>query len=183
VSDVLVTLVVCGTPLASRSAEVVAELSAQDWRVTVVGTPSAAAWLDMDAIARLTGEPPRLGFRRQPKAKTNGQPSAVVVCPATFNTINKAVYGANDTYALGVLGEALGTGVPLVVVPMVNDRLWGHPSWSDNLGLLRKAGAVLVDVVGGGIVPTPVVSGTDDRVVANFDPGWLIGYVARILER
>jgi phosphopantothenoylcysteine decarboxylase len=182
-SDALVTLVVCGAPLTSRTADLVAGLSARGWRVSVVGTPSSAAWLDVEAISRLTGEPPRLNFRDPAHGKRGGPPSAVVVCPATFNTINKAVLGVADTYALGVLCEALGNGVPVVMAPMVNDKLWGHPAWTGSLDMLRRAGVVLVDVVGGGAVPAPVRSGTGDRVVANFDPRWMTGYLDQVLQR
>ncbi|WP_203923747.1 flavoprotein [Rugosimonospora africana] len=180
ISDGLVTLVVCGAPLASRTPELVGALSGKGWRVSVVGTPASAAWLDPEAIARQTGEPPRLGFHPPSRPGHPGTPDALVVCPATFNTINKAATGVNDSYALDVLCEALGTGVPVVAVPMVDDRLWRHPAWAGSLNVLRGAGVLLVDVVSGGLVPTPVAAGTGDRVVAGFDPAWLIAPLARL---
>jgi phosphopantothenoylcysteine synthetase/decarboxylase len=33
---------------------------------------------------------------------------AVAIAPATFNTINKWVAGISDTFALGLLNEAIG---------------------------------------------------------------------------
>src|SRR6266699_3315217 len=97
-SDTLVTLVVCGAPLASRAADFVAELRSRGWQVSVVGTPSSRTWLDPDTIGPLTGEAPRLDFRAPSQPKRGGQPSAVLVCPATFNTVNKAALGVSDTF-------------------------------------------------------------------------------------
>ncbi|WP_345628360.1 flavoprotein [Rugosimonospora acidiphila] len=172
-SEPLVTLVVCGAPLAIRTPDLVAALCGEGWRVSVVGTPASAAWLDPVAIARLTGEPPWLEFRSPYQPRLIDASSALVVCPATFNTINKAASGISDTYALGVLCEALSIGLPMVAVPMVNHRLWGHPAWAGSLNFMRRAGVRLVDVVSGGTVPTPVAAGAGDRVVAGFDPVWL----------
>ncbi|GEL18347.1 hypothetical protein PA7_21840 [Pseudonocardia asaccharolytica DSM 44247 = NBRC 16224] len=80
-----------------------------------------------------------------------------------------------DTSAAGVLCDALGAGVPIVAVPMVNDRLWGHPVWTTTLRTLAAAGVRLVDPRSGQVGdPTPVSSGTGPEVVAAFDPSWVI---------
>ena len=172
-SDVDVTLIVCGAPLTARTPDLVRELLAEGWRPTVVATPSAAWWLDGYAVESLIGEPPRTQFRSPSQPKRGGPPAAVVVCPATFNTVNKAAAGINDTYALGVLCEAIGTGTPTVLVPMVNNKLWGHPAWAGSLDVLSSAGVVLLDVNSGVAGTSPVVSGTGGEVTARFDPQWV----------
>jgi hypothetical protein len=48
---------------------------------------------------------------------------AIIVAPATYNTINKWAQGISDTYALGVLAETTALGVPIVVLPFVNSAL------------------------------------------------------------
>lgn len=168
-----VTVIVCGAPLTARLPDLLAELLAKGWQPTVVGTPASAAWLDADAVVQLVDEPPRLEFRSPMQLKRGGPPAAVVVCPATFNTLNKAAAGINDSYALGVLCEALGTGTPLVVVPMVNNKLWGHPAWAGSLAVLERAGAFLLDVHTGARGASAVISGTGGDVVAGFDPRWV----------
>jgi phosphopantothenoylcysteine synthetase/decarboxylase len=174
-----ITVIVCGAPLTVRTPELVSHLQSAGWSPTVVGTPAAMEWLDPDAITRLTGRPPRTAFRNptQPKA---GAASAVLVCPATFNTLNKAAAGAADTYALAQLCEALGSGLPIVIVPMVNDKLWGHPAWQGSLNVLESAGAVLVDLQTGRRGAKPVASGTGDAVVADFDPRWIVSVLPAI---
>jgi phosphopantothenoylcysteine synthetase/decarboxylase len=166
------TVIVCGAPLTERTPDLLSHLAAVGWRPTVVSTPSALQWLDTPTIEHLTGAAPRSTFRTRAQPKGD-PPSAVLVCPATFNTVNKAAAGAADTYALAQLCEALGSRLPTVVVPMVNDKLWGHPAWQNSLAMLRSAGAVLVDVQTGELGTSPVASGSGDTVVRNFDCGWI----------
>jgi phosphopantothenoylcysteine decarboxylase len=166
-------LVVCGAPLAARTPDLVASLLAAGWRPTVIATAAAAPWLDAEAVARMSGEPPRTDFRSPDEPKRGGPPAAVVVCPATFNTVNKVAAGINDSYALGVLCEALGTRTPIVMVPMVNDKLWGHPVWTRNLAALADVGVTLLNVHTGGVGASAVESGTGSQVAAQFDPEWL----------
>jgi flavoprotein len=47
-------------------------------------------------------------------------PDAIVVAPATFNTINKWAAGISDTLVLGLLTEAIGKRLPVVALPFVN---------------------------------------------------------------
>ncbi len=167
-----ITVIVCGAPLTARTPELLSHLIADGWRPTVISTPAALDWLDADAVERLTGKPPRTTFRAPTQAKADA-PSAVLVCPASFSTLNKAAAGMADTYALAQLCEALGGGLPTVIVPMVNDKLWRHPAWAASLSTLTSAGAVLVDVQTGRPSAGPVTSGTGDAVVAGFDPQWI----------
>jgi phosphopantothenoylcysteine synthetase/decarboxylase len=168
------TLIVCGAPLAARAAEIAAHLAGSGWRPSLIATPAAMEWLDTAAVERVTGEAPRHTFRTPDQPKRRPAPSATVVCPATFNTVNKAVAGIADNYAMATLCESLGAGLPTVVAPMVNDNLWGHPIWSRSLATLRSAGATLVDVQTGHRDVRPVASGSGAQVTADFDPAWLV---------
>jgi len=147
------TLVVCGAPLASRSMDVESALTDRGWTVTTVVSPSALQW-----------RPAPPGRERTPR------PDTVLALPLTFNTANKLVAGIMDTPTCGALCDALGTGTPLFAVPMVNDRLWGHPAWPSTLHTLTTAGVRWIDALGGsGEHPTPVPSGTGDQLVRSFD--------------
>jgi phosphopantothenoylcysteine synthetase/decarboxylase len=178
----LCTVVLCGAPLASRGADIAAGLIASGWRVQLVSTPAAAAWLDPAALQRVAGHVPRSLFRQPDQPRQDGIPDAVVAVPATFNTVNKLAGGIADTYAHSVLAEALASRVPLVLVPMVSTRLWGHPVWSANLSLLGNAGVTFVDIRTGHTVAAPVPSGTGERVVEEFDPQWVTTAIQRVVD-
>jgi phosphopantothenoylcysteine synthetase/decarboxylase len=173
------TVVACGAPLAARVHEVAATAVTDGWDVTVVATQAALSWLDGEAVRKTVGRPAVTEYRGPDEPKRGGRPAVVVVCPATFNTINRMALGIADSYPLGVLCEALGEGVPTVVVPMVNNRLWGHPAWRAHLGALADAGVSFVDLHTGEARTEPVASGTGPDVVAAFDPRWV---TARLRE-
>src|ERR1039457_6548509 len=65
---------------------------------------------------------------------------AVVVAPATFNTVNKWAAGITDTFATGLLCELTGLGVPIVAVPLVKDALARHVAFGRSLEVLRGMG-------------------------------------------
>jgi phosphopantothenoylcysteine synthetase/decarboxylase len=150
------TLVVCGAPLAARAAEVVDALSRR-WIVSTVVTDAGQQWFS------------------RPSDVDRPYPEAVVACPLTFNTANKVAAGIMDTSAAGALCDALGAGVPVVAVPMVNNRLWGHPVWASTLRTLAGAGVRFVDPRSGQSGdPAPVQSGIGPEVVGAFDPSWVV---------
>ena len=64
----------------------------------------------------------------------------MIVAPATFNTVNKAALGITDTHALGVIAEAIGREVPVVVVPWVNEPLAARAPFRRSLAQLRDEG-------------------------------------------
>lgn len=176
----VITLVVCAAPLAERAPDIAAALRDAGWTVSVVVTPSASGWVDHDQIEAVTGQPAAVDYRRPDEPKRGPRPTAVVACPGTFNTLNKLADGVSDTYALGVLNEALATGTPLVVMPIVNERLWGHPAWEPNLRLLGEAGVRLLDAHTGEPSAQPVRSGTGADVAAAFQPSWLTAAVTTV---
>jgi len=169
VTDAL-TLVVCGAPLAERAPDVAAALAGLGWTVTVVGSPASRSWLDLGAVQDVTGRP--VLFEQRQAGEVRGpRPDAVVACPLTMNSGSKAASAIMDTYATGVLCDALAAGLPLTIVPMVSDRLWSHPAWAGHLDTLAAAGARFVSPITGlAGKPEPVQSGTGPDVVAGFSP-------------
>jgi phosphopantothenoylcysteine synthetase/decarboxylase len=160
--------------LAARAPEIAARLVEAGWHVQVITTPSAGNWVDDAVLAAAADRPVHSEHRAVGAPSSRERPDAVVVAPITFNTVGKLACGIADTYAHSTLCEALGDGVPMLVVPMVNNRLWGHPAWSRNVDWLTGAGVRWLSIHDGTIgEPKPVQSGTGDRVVKRFDPGWV----------
>jgi hypothetical protein len=104
-----------------------------------------------------------------PGAPRSRIPDAIIVAPATFNTINQWALGLSDNYALGVLAEQTGMGIPIVVLPFVSQALAGRPPFRRSLSALRAEG-VSVLLGAGGIEPHPVHTEADH--VAGFP--WLL---------
>lgn len=177
----LLSLVVGAAPLARRAVEVAQVFVADGWDVKVVTSLAGYDWVDHDGLRSVTGRSVAWAYRQSDQPISDPRPKVVVACPLTFNTGNKLAAGTMDNYALGVLCEALGAGVPVIAVPMVNNLLWGHPVWAHSLDVLISAGVRFVDphssLVG---APVEVRSGTGEQVVTSFEPSRLSAAVAEL---
>lgn len=138
-------LVVCAAPPARESERLVVGMQALGWDVCVVTTQMARYWLDAKRLANVSGHVLRTQFREPDDPAFEPFGDAVLVAPATFNTINKVAAGINDSLALGLVNEALGARVPVAFVPCVGEELAGHPAYLANVALLARAGAAFLD--------------------------------------
>jgi phosphopantothenoylcysteine decarboxylase len=113
------------------------------WEVTVLATPSAATWPFLDDVPERTGRPllHRMPLPDEPWPALS--PDAILVAPATFNTLNKWATGVNDNLAVGLLNEYLGSGIPIVAAVHVKPELAAHPAFAGNLAVLQAAGVRL----------------------------------------
>ncbi|WP_073792219.1 flavoprotein [Streptomyces uncialis] len=133
--------VVTGAPPAKDVGALV-DLACRDgWRVCVVATPDAERFLDGDALAAATGYPVVSGWHRPGQAPRLPPPDALVVAPASGNTLAKLAAGISDSFALGVLVEAVGRRAPLVLAPFSNDAHLAHPALVESVARLRSWGA------------------------------------------
>jgi phosphopantothenoylcysteine synthetase/decarboxylase len=137
----VLALIVCAAPPALRIGELIALLMDEGWTVCVTATPTAATWIDRDAVAQQTGFPVRVEWRLPGELEPHPAPDAVVVAPATFNVMNKWALGINDTPALGILNQALGAGLPVYAFPNIKAELAAHPAYETSLRQLDVAGA------------------------------------------
>lgn len=134
-------LMVCAAPPAQQTQDVVTLLQAAGWDVCVIATPQAARWMDTGAIATHSGHLVRTDYKLPGEADPLPKADAMLVMPATFNTINKWAQGIGDTLVTSVLCEALGRGLPpIVVVPCLKMDLVHHPAFSRSMALLRECG-------------------------------------------
>lgn len=133
-------LVVCAAPPAQHIGELVTLLMGEGWSVCVVPTPQAAGWIDAAALADQTGYPVRHDYRQPGDSRSLPPADAVVVAPATFNTINKWAAGISDNYALGILNESIGVGLPIVAAPYAKSTLAAHPAFSESIKRLANYG-------------------------------------------
>ncbi|MBT2411163.1 flavoprotein [Streptomyces sp. ISL-12] len=135
-------VVVCAAGVAADVGELIEAAQGRGWAVGVIATPTAATdgFFDVAAVETLTGRPVRARSRRPGEPRPFPAPDAVIVAPATFNTLNKWAAGIADTLALGTLCEAYGLGVPIGVLPCVGDALAAHPAYRESLARLRAMG-------------------------------------------
>lgn len=137
-------VIVCGASPAADLPAFVRSAQDQGWDVCVIATPDGAKFVDVRNLAGLTGHPVRTRYKRPDEPDVLPPPDALIVIPATFNTVNKWVQGISDTLALGLLNEAVGLRLPIAVFPWPNAALASHPVFQRNVGVLREWGVVVV---------------------------------------
>jgi phosphopantothenoylcysteine synthetase/decarboxylase len=115
----------------------------RSWTVRAIPTPDALSFVDAPALEAMTGNDVEVGYR-SPSDTRPPRPDAVIVAPATFNTVNKAALGITDTHALGVIAEAIGRAIPVVMVPWVNAPLAARAPFRRALAQLRDEGVRIV---------------------------------------
>jgi phosphopantothenoylcysteine synthetase/decarboxylase len=126
------------TTSEETAPDLVRLLQEEGWRVTVLCTPTGTRFHDLDALEALTGEPVRVDFRRPGTGKSLLPPDAVLACPWSFNSTNKTALGLADTFAVALVCEMIGRGVPTFLVPKAGDGLGGHPAWGRSLRELEE---------------------------------------------
>jgi len=63
-------------------------------------TPQASKFVDLALLEQLTGYAVRSDYKRPEEPDVLPRTDAIVVFPATFNTLNKWALGISDTLAL-----------------------------------------------------------------------------------
>jgi phosphopantothenoylcysteine synthetase/decarboxylase len=112
--------------------------------VCVLTTPSGLRFADVAALEQVTGHPVRSQYKEPGEPDVLPPPDAVIVAPATVNTINKWAAGICDTLALGILVEAIGKRLPLVALPFTNRAHAAHPAFAENVAKLRSWGVTVL---------------------------------------
>jgi phosphopantothenoylcysteine synthetase/decarboxylase len=93
--------------------------------------------------------------------------------------LNKLRAGISDTAAMGVLNDAVGQRLPVLVVPMISERLVDHPAWPATVDWLHQAGVTILDPTTGRTDAVfPLASGEGPAVAERFDPAGLTDWLA-----
>jgi len=137
--DRMLSVIVCGAGPASDAGKLVKLAQQRGWSIQLIATPAALAFLDVVALEAQAGSPVRSAYRSPGEARSL-KADAMIVAPATYNTINKCAQGISDTYALGLLAEAISLPIPVVVVPFVNTALADRRPFKRSVGQLRDEG-------------------------------------------
>ncbi|MFD5506734.1 flavoprotein [Streptomyces sp. NPDC127051] len=144
-------LLCSAAPPVFEIAGVIEEAQGRGWDVCLGLTPAAADWLEesLDGLAALTGHPVRYRYKRPGHPDVWPPADAVLVAPATMNTLNSWALGITGTWLVGFVAEAIGKGIPLSTMPCVNSAYAEHPQFPLSLETLRGAGVRVLYGPGG----------------------------------
>jgi len=148
-----VTVGVSGGIAAYKAAELVRALQRQALDVHVVMTDAAREFVQPLTFAALTGHKVITGLWSSGSAESNLDsairhiaeaqwPDALVVAPATANTLAKFAHGIADDFLSTMY---LATTAPVIVAPAMNVNMWMHPATQANLETLKSRGVRVIE--------------------------------------
>ena len=146
-----VLLCVCGGVAAYKSVELVRRLRDRAIDVQVVMTENAKHFVGTTTFQAVSGQPVRTTLWDDAAEAAMGHielarwPDAIVISPATANTLAKLAHGMADDL---VSTLCLATTSPIYVAPAMNHRMWLHAATQSNIETLKSRG---VTVVGPGV--------------------------------
>ena len=141
-----VVLGVTGGIAAYKACEVLRRLAESGCDVTVVATQSALRMVGRPTWEALSGHPVATDVwtdaAEVPHVRLGRAADLVVVAPATADTLARAAAGRADDLLTATL---LTATCPVLFCPAMHTEMWQHPATVDNVALLRRRGAVVLD--------------------------------------
>ena len=142
-----IVLGVCGGIAAYKVADLASKLTQGGATVYVLMTRAAQEFITPLTFRSLTGQPVTTDMfdAQSPLAVQHvalaGVADAVVVAPATANTLARLVTGmADEPVSLTVLA----TTAPVLLAPAMDGGMWEDPTTKENLARLRERGFTVV---------------------------------------
>lgn len=141
-----VVLGVGGGIAAYKSCELLRRLTESGHDVTVVPTESALNFVGAATWSALSGHPVATGVwtgvHEVPHVRIGQHADLVVVAPATADLLARAAHGLADDLLTNTL---LTARCPVVFAPAMHTEMWEHPATQENVAMLRRRGAVVVE--------------------------------------
>jgi len=135
---------VTGSIASYRTCDLVSALRKEpQMSVHVVMTSEAARFVTPLTFQTLSGNPCYSDLFEAPEewdlvhTTLSARADLVVVCPATLNLLGKLAHGIADDLLTCIL---FACRAPILLVPAMNPRMWGHPAAQENVRKLRKRG-------------------------------------------
>jgi len=140
---------ICGSVAAIRVPELVRELKRKGIDVQCVMSESAKKILhpnvlewasENDVVTAMTGKVEYIK-----SLGIGGDASLLLICPATSNTISKIANGIDDTTVTTFATTALGSRIPIVIVPAMHISMYKNPFVVENIKTLKKVGVKFIE--------------------------------------
>ncbi len=175
-----VILGVTGSIAAYKSADLASKLVQQGATVDVVMTPSAKEFIGTATFAGLTHRPVTTGlFEANSDIAIDHvalalRADAVVIAPATANSIAKLAFGLSDD----PLGAAvLATSAPVIVCPAMDAHMYDNAATQANIETLRRRGVYIVEPAEGRLASGLIGKGRME------EPARIVEHVRWVLGR
>lgn len=173
-----VVLGVTGGIAAYKACELLRRLTESGHSVRVVPTASALRFIGEATWSALSGNPVATevweSVHEVPHVRIGQHADLVVVAPATADTLARAAHGLADDLLTNTL---LTARCPVVFAPAMHTEMWEHPATRDNVAILRRRGAIVIEPAVGRL------TGLDTGKGRLPDPAEIFDTCRRVLQR
>lgn len=136
-----IVLAVTGSIAAVRTVELARELIRRGADVYAVMS-EAASWIlnpmalhyatGHEVMTRITGAVEHVEF-----CGMSGKADLLLIAPATANTIGKIASGIDDTPVTTFATTAIGSDIPVMIVPAMHEAMYNHPAVAENIDKIK----------------------------------------------
>jgi len=143
-----IVLGVTGSIAAYKAAELVRLMKKRTWLVSVIMTQTATRFVGELTFQTLSQNPVLVDEFARKEAWDPAHVSLAdiadvfVIAPCTANVIAKLAHGLADD---ALTSTALACKAPLVIAPAMNENMWLNTATQDNLRIVKKRGAIIVN--------------------------------------
>jgi phosphopantothenoylcysteine decarboxylase / phosphopantothenate---cysteine ligase len=173
-----VVLGVSGGIAAYKAADLLRKLTEAGHDVTVVPTASALHFVGAPTWAALSHRPVRTDVWTDadevPHVRLGREAELVLVAPATADLLARAAAGLADDLLTNTL---LTARCPVLYAPAMHTEMWEHPATVDNVAMLRRRGAVVLEPASGRL------TGADTGKGRMPEPAELAAHAELLLRR
>jgi len=139
-----IVLGITGSIAAVECVKLARELTRHGAEVIPVMSKAATKIVHPDSIHFATGLEPIIELDGAVKhvelcGDTTGRADLLLIAPATANTISKMAQGIDDTSITTMASCALGSGMPIIIVPAMHNSMYTHGIITENIKRLKKA--------------------------------------------
>jgi len=146
--DKKIVLGVTGGIAAYKSAAIVRLLIQQGAEVKVIMTPLSKEFITPLTMATLSRNPVMIDFFDPTNGNWNSHvdlglwADAMLIAPATANTIAKMTHGVADNL---LITSYLSARCPVFIAPAMDLDMFVHPTTKNNLNLLKSYGNIIIE--------------------------------------
>jgi len=145
-----IVLGVTGSIAAVESVKLARELIRHSAEVYPVMTPSSTRILHPDALEFATGHKPVLELTGKTEhvawcGLVQNPVDLLLISPCTANTISKIARGIDDTPVTTCATTAIGSGIPVLLVPAMHLSMYDHKILQKNIAELKDHGVMILD--------------------------------------
>ena len=148
--DKKIVLGVTGSIAAVETVKLARELIRHGSKVFPVMTPSATRIIHPDALWFATGVEPIISLTGETQhvemcGRVSDKADLFLISPCTANTISKIAYGIDDTAVTTFASTAIGSKIPIIIVPAMHLSMYNHKFVQENIEKCKKIHINFID--------------------------------------